>query len=365
MSFEVVIIGAVALGPKVACRLKRLRDDAHVTMIDRDALISYGGCGIPYFISGDVSDARELQSTSFHMVRDAMFFRLAKDVEVLARTEAAAVDRLAKTVRIRNLDTGQERDLPYDKLVLATGSRANRPPIPGVELEGVFTVSDLNEAIKIKEKISSGAIGKAVVIGAGAIGLEMTEALADLWGIETAVLEIQDQILPGVIGPRISGMVRAHLAEHEVNEVFLGEKVLRIEGEGRVERVVTDQRVLDADLVILAAGVRPNSDLARSAGLEVSPRGAVIVNSRFQTSDPDVYAGGDCIENINLVTGKPVYLPSGALANRQGRIIGTNLAGAVEEFDGVVGSFILKCFEINVAAAGLSLDTAKAEGFDA
>ncbi|MFH1136019.1 MAG: FAD-dependent oxidoreductase [Pseudomonadota bacterium] len=365
MSFEVVIIGAVALGPKVACRLKRLRADARVTMIDRDSLISYGGCGIPYFISGDVADAKELQSTSYHMIRDPEFFHLAKDVDVLDRTEALALDRAGKKVRIRDLESGRERDLSYDKLVLAVGSRPNKPPIPGADLEGVFTVSNLNEAVKIKDKISSGSVGRAVVIGAGAIGLEIAEALADLWGIETAIIEIQDQVLPGVIGPQMSQMVKAHLAEHDVSQVFLKEKVLRLEGEGQVERVVTDQRTLDADLVILAVGVHPNSELARAAGLEISPRGAIIVNSRFQTSDPDIYSGGDCIENIHLLTGKPVYFPSGALANRQGRIIGTNLAGAVEEFDGVVGSFILKCFEMNVAAAGLSLPRAKAEGFDA
>lgn len=365
MSLKVVIIGAVALGPKTASRLKRLAGDAQVTMVDRDALVSYGGCGIPYFVSGDVSEAAELQSTSFHMVRDEKFFRQAKGVEVLTRTEALSIDRPARKVLVRNLDSGVETELPYDKLVLATGSRPHRLPIPGADLDGVFTVSDLNEAVAIKARMAAGQVGRAVVIGGGAIGLEMVEALTDLWGVETSLVEFQDQLLPGAVSPTISRMLEHHLEEHEVTGIHLSESVQRIEGNGRVERVVTDRRELEADLVIMAVGVRPNSDLAVRAGLDVSANGAIQVNSRFQTSDPDIYAGGDCVDNLNLITGKRVYYPSGSLANRQGRIIGTNLSGAVEEFDGIVGSFILKAFEVSVAAAGLSLARARAEGFDA
>lgn len=365
MSLNVVIIGAVAAGPKTACRLKRLMPDAKVTMIDRDSLVSYGGCGIPYFVSGDVSEAKELQSTTFHMVRDKHFFKQAKDVDVLTRTEATAIDRSSKEVLIRDLETGSESRLGYDKLVLAAGSSPVRLPIPGADLDGVFTVSDLTGAIKIKERIAAGKVGRAVVIGGGAIGIEMAEAMSDLWGIETALVEIQDQLLPGIVSPVISRMIQEELAEHEVSEIYLGESVLRIEGAEGVEKVITDKRELEADLVIIAAGVRPNSNLAREAGLEITPGGAIEVNSRFQTSDPDIYAGGDCIENLHLITGKKGYFPSGSLANRHGRIIGTNLAGGDEEFDGIVGSFILKAFELNAASSGLSLSRAKAEGFDA
>ncbi|MBU2548689.1 MAG: FAD-dependent oxidoreductase [Proteobacteria bacterium] len=365
MSLNVVIIGAVALGPKTACRLKRLLPEARVALIDRDALISYGGCGIPYYISGDVSEASQLQSTSFHMVRDPHFFRQAKDVEVLARTEALSIDRQAKTVRVRALDTGEERDLPYDKLVLATGSRANRLPVPGADQARVFTVSNLEEAIRIKELIAGGQVERPVVIGGGAIGLEMVEALSDLWGLETTLVEVQDQLLPGIVGPNMARMVKEHLHEHDVADVFLSERVERIEGQGAELRLVTDKRTIETDLIVMAVGVRPNIDLARAAGLEIGPTGAIAVDSRFRTSDPDILAGGDCVETMHLITGCKCYFPSGSLANRQGRIIGTNLAGAVEEFDGVVGSFILKIFDLNAASAGLCLSRARAEGFDA
>ena len=365
MPQKVIIIGAVALGPKTACRLKRLNPDDQVTLIDRDSLVSYGGCGIPYYISGDVSEVSALQSTSFHMVRNEHFFQQAKDVKVLTRGEVQSINRQGKTVRVRDLESGRESDLPYDKLVLATGSRPHRLDIPGADLDRVFTVSNLNEAVRIKELIAGGRIGRAVVIGGGAIGLEMVEALSDLWGVETALVEVQDQLLPGVVSPNLARMIQACLADHEVGAVYLSETVQRIEGEGGVERVVTDKRTIEADLVIMAVGVRPNSDLARAAGLGVSPGGAVEVNARFQTTDPDIYAGGDCIENLHLITGNKIYYPSGSLANRQGRIIGTNLAGGADEFEGIVGSFILKVFDHAAASAGLSLSQAQSAGFDA
>lgn len=364
MAQNIVIIGAVALGPKAACRLKRLEPDAKVTMVDQGDIISYGGCGIPYFISGDVSDPEQLQTTSFHMLRDAKFFRDVKDVDVMTHTRAVSIDRTNKRVLVQDVLTGKEQELPYDKLVLATGSRAGRLPIPGSDLGGVFTVSNMDEAIAIKKDMTGGKVDKAVIIGAGAIGLEMAEALADLWGVETAVVEIADYALPGIISANMAQMVQHHLEENDVS-FFANEKVERIEGDARVKRVVTDKRSLDADLVIMAVGVRPNGDLARASGLEISDNGGIVVNKKFQTSDPDIYAGGDCIEVTNLISGKPGYYPLGSLANRQGRVIGTNLANRDAEIEGAVGSFVLKLFEISVASTGLSLETAKKEGFDA
>jgi NADPH-dependent 2,4-dienoyl-CoA reductase/sulfur reductase-like enzyme/rhodanese-related sulfurtransferase len=346
MPQNIVIIGAVALGPKAACRFKRLEPDSHVTMLDQSNLIAYGGCGIPYLISGDVSDPDQLQSTSFHMLRDEDFFKHAKDIDVMTNTRAVSIDRNKKTVLVQNVLNGDKKTLPYDKLVLATGSKPRRLSIPGDDLHGIFTVSGLNEATAIKQEIAGGKVEKAVIIGAGAIGLEMAEALADLWGIETAVVEIMD------------------MEENEIS-FCLKEKVERFEGENRVKTVVTDKKALNADLVIMAVGVTPNSVLAREADLEVSSAGAIRVNKELQTSDPNIYAGGDCIELNNLITGKPGYWPLGSLANRQGRVIGTNLAGGQAKFEGAVGSFVIKLFETSVASAGLSIETAAKEGFDA
>lgn len=363
---RVVIIGAVALGPKAACRLKRLQQDAEVTMIDQDEYISYGGCGIPYFVSGDISDLRELMSTSYHMVRTPGFFEDAKGVTVRNRTRALAIDRKSKTVRVQDLRSGAEEVIPYDKLVLATGSRPNRLPVPGGDLPEVACVADLHSAAAVKDRISRGEVDRAVIVGAGAIGCEMAEALSDLWGIETTVVEIADQVLPGILDANLARMVRKHMEEKGV-AVRLSETVRGIErrGDGEGLKVFTSGGELDADLVIAAIGVRPNADLAVQAGLAVSPRGAIVVNRRLQTSDPDIYAGGDCIEVPHLVTGKSVVFPQGSLANRQGRVIGTNLAGGHATFNGVVGSFSIKVFDMAVASTGIHLKTALTEGFDA
>jgi len=360
---QVVVIGAVALGPKAACRFKRLRPQGRVIMIDQGERISYGGCGIPYFVSGDVSDPGELQSTSFHMLRDVKFFKEAKDIEVLTGTRALAIDRAGKTVRIRHEASGKEESLPYDRLVLATGSRPVRLPLRGSQLQRVHTVGDLEDGIMIKESLARGEVEKAVIVGAGAIGLEMAEALTDLWGVETTVVEIKNQILPELLSPTLARMAQLHMEEKGVR-FRLSEQVHALEGRERVERVVTGREVLEADMVIMAAGVVPNGELARACGLEVSERGAVKVNDRLQSSDPDIYAGGDCVEVRHLITGEPAYFPSGSLANRQGRVIGTNLAGGDARFEGIVGSFVAKLFDVSVAGSGLSAQAALRKGFD-
>jgi NADPH-dependent 2,4-dienoyl-CoA reductase/sulfur reductase-like enzyme/rhodanese-related sulfurtransferase len=366
-SQRILIVGAVALGPKVACRVKRLRPDYAVTMIDQGEYISYGGCGIPYYISGDLSDIKELMSTSFHMLRTPEFFEGAKDVRVRTRTRALAIDREAKLLRVRDLGSEQDEDLPYDELVLATGSRPRPLPVIGADLPGVMSVANLSAAMAVRDRIAKGQVGRAVIIGAGAIGVEMAEALTDLWGLETTLVEITPQVLPGLLQPGLARMVQKHLRDKDV-ALHLEETVKEIRphagGDASLE-VVTDKTVLPADLVISAVGAVPNSDLARQAGLLVSPTGGIVVNRRLQTSDPRIYAGGDCIDNHHLITGKSIYYPSGSLANRQGRVIGTNLAGGSATFNGIVGSFALKAFDLAVASTGLNLDTARQEGFDA
>ncbi len=366
MSKKIVIIGAVAAGPKAACRLKRLQPDWQVTMVDQDSLISYGGCGIPYYVSGDVSDESELRATSFHVVRDVAFFNNAKDVNVLTRTRALAIDRVQKTVLVENLDTGAKDALPYDSLMLATGARPFDLPIPGAQLDGVFSIADLHKAIEIRKRISQGKVSRAVVIGGGAIGIEMAEAMTDLWGVETVLLELAPQLLPRLVDWPFAAMLKQHLEEKQV-AVFTGESATELidDGQGHVCGVKTGQRTLDADLVIMAVGVRPRSELAREAGLDVAPWGGIKVNQRLQTSDPHIYAAGDCIAVMSLVTGKDTYAPLGSLANREGRIVADNMAGIPSVFKGVCGSFIMKAFERCIASTGITYEAALAEGFDA
>ncbi|MGB3211879.1 MAG: FAD-dependent oxidoreductase [Desulforhopalus sp.] len=365
MGKRIVIIGGVAAGPKAACRLKRLMPDAEVTVIDQDSLISYGGCGIPYYVSGDVADEKELRSTSFHMVRDEFFFEKAKGVKTLTSTRALAVDRKKKTVQLEYLKTGERTEIAYDTLLLATGSQPCLPPIPGNMAEGVFTISDLHKAIAIKEMIAKGKVGKAVVVGGGAIGIEMAEALTDLWGVETAIVEYMDQLLPNIIDWPLAAILEKHLRDNNV-DVFLGEAAEEIlVQDGKACGVRTGKRTLEADLVIMAVGIRPRSQLAVAAGLLVSSSGGIVVNERMQTSDPDIYAAGDCVDITHLVSGKRFVAPFGSMANKEGRVAADNIAGIPSVFKGGVGSFIVKAFELSVGSVGLSLETARTEGFDA
>lgn len=365
MRKKIVVIGGVAAGPKAACRVKRLLQDAEVTIIEQDTLFSYGGCGIPYYVSGDVSDETELRSTSFHMVRNEAFFRDAKGVMVMSGTRAVGIDRRAKTVQVKVLASGQEQDVPYDTLMIATGSKPFVLPIPGAELDGVFTISDLHKAIEIKDRIAKGKVSRAVVIGGGAIGLEMAEAFKDLWGVETSVVEFMPQVLPRIIDMPLATMLCKHMGDNGV-DIFLGEAATEILGEdGKVTGLRTAHRTLEADIVIMAAGVRPRSELAVAAGLATSAIGAIVVNERMQTSDPDIYAAGDCIEVMHLVSGKKFYAPLGSLANKEGRVAADNMAGIPSTFKGAIGSFIMKAFDVCIGATGLSLEMALAEGYDA
>jgi NADPH-dependent 2,4-dienoyl-CoA reductase/sulfur reductase-like enzyme/rhodanese-related sulfurtransferase len=230
----------------------------------------------------------------------------------------------------------------------------------------VFTISDLHKAIEIRKRISQGKVSRAVVIGGGAIGIEMAEALTDLWGIETALLELEPQLLPCVVDWPFAAMLKQHLIEKGV-VVYTGESALNLldDGQGKVAGVKTGLRTLEADLVIMAVGVRPRSELARNAGLDVTPWGGIKVNQRLQTTDPSIYAAGDCIATTSLVTGRDTYAPLGSLANREGRIVADNMAGCPSLFKGVCGSFIMKAFDRCIAATGISYEAARFEGFDA
>lgn len=369
MPRRILIIGAVALGPKAACRARRLDPDADILMIDRDTTISYGGCGIPYFVGGDVSDVFGLCSTSYHAKRDPAFFKGTKRVDVRTGVEALSIDRQARTVRVRNVAdgaAGSEEDLAYDSLVLATGSRPFLPPVPGADLPGVTTISGLNAAVEMKDRLAKGQVGSAVVVGGGAIGLEMAEALTSLWGVQTTVVEFWDQVLPTALCPELAGILRNHLEENGVR-VLAPDKVLKVLGdpETGATGVLTEKHgEIPCDLALFATGARPNGELARAAGLAMGPSGGILVDDLLRTSDPRIFAGGDCCEVRNLVSGGWMHLPLGSLANRMGRIIGTNVTGGAARFPGVVGSFCLKVFDYGAAKAGLTLPQARAAGFD-
>ena len=365
MPKRVVIIGAVALGPKVACRLRRLDPDVEITVIDKDDLISYGGCGIPYYVGGDVNELEDLYSTASHAHRDTEFFRTSKGITILTRVEAIAIDRKTKAVKVRHLQDGREELIGYDKLVIATGSTPVRPPFPGADLPMVKIVSNLHDAEAIKNLLKQGKVGRAVIIGAGAIGIELAEAMTDLWGVATTLIEMADQVLPMALGKTITRIVRRELEEKGVR-LLLSERVIRIgeDPDNGSLLVETYSGTFPCDLVVLSTGIRPNSALAVEAGLAVGRLGGILVDNRLRTSDPDIYTGGDCIEQRHLVSGENVIMPLGSLANRHGRIIGDNIHGRSNLFTGTVGTFAMKVFDLGVCKAGLTFRQAIEAGFD-
>ena len=365
MSEKILVVGGVALGPKAACRCKRLMPDAQITLVDENELISYGGCGIPYYVSGEIQNLDDLRSTPYHTVRDPAFFQAMKGLNVRTRTRALAIDRAAKTLLVKDLNSGKEEKLPYDKLVLATGASPRMPPVEGKDLKNVLSLTRLEAAGAIRAACQEGKVTEAVIVGGGFIGLEAAVALADMWGVKVSVVEMMDQILPGVLSHSLALMAAHDCQAHKV-DVHVSEKVLRIEGtDGAVSAVVTDKRRIPAQMVIFAAGFTPNGGLAKEAGLEVAPFGAIVVDEHMRTSDPAIYAGGDCVCIKNIITGKPGYLPLGSMANRQGRVIGTNLAGGDVTFPGYVGSWAVKLFDMAFCGVGLTVERARKEGYDA
>ncbi len=359
-SMKVVIIGGVAAGPKVASKVVRLMPDAEVTIIEKGEFLSYAGCGLPYYVSGVVKEQAELMSTPVGVVRDPVFFQKVKNVRVINQTEATKVDRSGKRVQVRGRD-GKESWLDYDKLVLATGGVPVVPPLPNVKLEGIFTLHGVHDAEGIKTLLAQDKARDVVIVGGGLIGVEATEALVEK-GCRVTVVEMLPQIL-GMLDWEIAKLVEQHMESHGV-KVLTGTRVESFEGDGKVRCVVTDQGRLSADMVVMAIGVRPNVKLAQEAGLEIGTTGAIKVDQHMCTSDPDIYSAGDCVECVDVLTGKPCYVPLGSTANKQGRVAANSLCGASDTFPGVLGSAVCRVFDYCVARTGLSEAAAGKLGYE-
>ncbi|QXM06863.1 FAD-dependent oxidoreductase [Crassaminicella indica] len=364
MSKKYVVIGGVACGPKAAARLRRLDADAEITIIEKGDILSYGGCGLPYYLSGEVEDLEELWSTPVGVQRDEKFFKNVKNINVLSNTLAEKINRSQKKVEVMDLKTNEKFEIPYDKLVLAVGAVPNKPPIKGIDLNNVFELYHPKDAKKMRGIVEAGKVKEAVIVGGGLIGLEVAEALTKQ-GVKVTVIEMIDKVLPKMLDVEMSMLLMKDMKKNNV-DVLTSTKVLEFEGDsdGNLKAVVTDKGKIDAQLALISVGVRPNIQLAQEAGLEISDNRGIKVNEYFETSDPDIYAGGDCIDNYNLVYNQSLYTPLGDLANIHGRIIANNIHGNKEKFPGTVGTSICKVFDFNVASVGMTEEMAKKKGID-
>lgn len=364
---RVVVVGGVAAGPKVASRIIRMNPEAVVTVIEKGQLLSYAGCGLPYYVSGVVKEQKELMSTPVGVVRDPVFFSKVKSVHVRNATRAVEIDRAGKRLAVESADGAGEREwLPYDKLVLCTGARPVRPALPGVEKRGVHALHEVEDAEGIKSVLAESKAKDVVIVGGGLIGVEMTEALAE-HGCRVTVVEKLGQILT-MLDAHMARLVEKHMESKGVR-VLTGTGVEAILGaagdEGRVGAVRTTSGVLPADLVILSIGVRPNVDLAKAAGLALGKKtGAICVDEHLRTSDPDIYAAGDCVEVRHLLTGQAAFIPLGSTANKQGRVAANAICGIEDRFPGVLGSAVCRVFDFCVARTGLTEREARAAGYD-
>ncbi len=360
---RIVVIGGSAAGPKAAARAKRLAPDAEVTIIQRAPELSMASCGYPYFVGGVFNNRNSLLSTPYGEVRDPNFFVNTKGVLARTETEVTAIDRTARTVSCRDLKSGAVDNVPYDTLIIATGAKPRRPPVPGIDLEGVTTLQSMRDADFLRRIRDEGTIKKAVVIGGGLIGIETCEAL-QLSGIDITVIEMLPQILM-FLDWELAKVLENHVRSKAAN-VITDVKLAGFIGEnGKLTGVKLENGTeLPCELAVLAIGVVPNVELAQTAGLEIGATGGILVNEYMQTTDPDIYAVGDCVELLHRITGKKTRAPFGDLANLEGRVAGENAAlGNSVTFPGTIHTGVCKVFDFNAGSTGLSESRARQEGY--
>lgn len=351
---KILVLGGVAAGTKAAAKLMREDRSNEVLILNKGKDISYAGCGLPYYVGNVIEGREEL------IVNTPEKYQKLTGVKVLTEVEATAVDRASKTVKAVDRKTGEAHTYDYDKLIIAVGASPVKPPIDGMELENVFFMRTPEDAIALRDKIDSGAIKKAVVVGGGYIGLEIAENLLQK-GVRPFVLDMAEHVLPG-FDTEFAEYVENHLAEQKI-PVVTGVKVTAVEGNGKVEKVVTDQRAYKADLVVMSAGIRPNTEFLAETGLQMV-KGTILTDAHGLTSDPDIYAVGDCAMVHHAITGKPAWSPMGSTANIAGRIAARHIAGADANYRGVLGTAVCRLPELNAGRTGLTEAQAKEEGFD-
>ena len=358
---SIVVVGGVAAGPKAAARARRLDPEAKITVFEQGNFLAYAGCALPYYISGQLKRRQELFKSFSGLESATEFFRNVKGIEIRNLSRVTRIDRKRKEIEYRELLTDRLHTERYDVLILATGSSPVIPDIPGRELENIFVLHGINDSEKIKTALANDLAKDIVIVGGGKIGVETAEALT-VSGARVTIVEKQPEILP-FLDREMAALVRKYLEQKGIR-VYTGGVVEKFQGKVKVQSVHMENHVLPADVVILSTGFRPNVELAKKSGLKIGNTGAVAVNEFLQTSDSHIYAAGDCAEVIHSVAGKPIYLPLGSIANRQGRIAGSNAAGLRKKFHPVTGTTVIRVFDYHFAKTGLSEVQALENGFD-
>ncbi len=353
---KVVIIGGVAGGATAAARLRRLDEQAEIVVFERSGYISYANCGLPYYIGGVIEDPEALTLQT----PESFFARFRVDMRT--RHEVTAIHPERKTVSVKNLETGEELEESYDKLLLSPGAHPTQPRLPGVGLEKVFTLRTVEDTFRIKDYITTHRPRSAVLAGGGFIGLELAENLREL-GMEVTIVQRPKQLM-NPFDPDMAAFIHSEVRRHVIR-LALGRTVEGFEErDGGVDVLLKDEAPLHADMVVLAIGVTPDTALAREAGLELGLKGSIVVNDRMETSAPDIYAVGDAVQVKHYVTGQDAVISLAGPANKQGRIAADNICGGDSRYPGSQGSSVIKVFGLTAAATGVNETNAKKAGLD-
>ena len=348
---KTVIIGGVAGGASAAARLRRLNEHDEIIILERGDFISFANCGLPYYIGGEITDKRMLT------LQTPESFRSRFNIDVRIKNEAVKIIPEKHIVQIRRVDSGEVYEEGYDRLILSPGAKPIRPNIKGIDQPHVFTLRNIPDTMKIKSFIENGAPKKAVVVGGGYIGVEMAENLANA-GLEVAVVELADHLI-APLDYDMAADVHQYIQSRGI-KLYLSNGVTEITNRD----VILQKGNIAADMVIMSVGVTPETTLAKECGMAVNGRGSIIVNSRMQTSVPDIYAVGDAVEVKDFVTDASAFIPLAGPANKQGRIAADNISGIPSEYSGTQGSSVLKLFDMTIAATGLNEKRAKETGIE-
>jgi len=354
---KVVIVGGVAVGATAAARIRRLDEKAEIVVFERSGYISYANCGLPYYIGDVITDAEELTLQT----PESFFARFRVNMNV--RHEVTAIHPDRKTVSVKNLETGEEFEESYDKLILSPGAKPTQPRLPGAELDQVFTLRTVEDTLRIKQYIQEKHPKSAVLAGGGFIGLELAENLREL-GMDVTIVQSQPQLMKP-FDPDMAAFLHSQLRTHGVKLALKRAVEGFAEREGGVDVLLRDEPPIHADMAVLAIGVTPDTALAKEAGLDLGIKGSIVVNDRMETSVPDIYAAGDAVQVKHFVTGEDTLIPLAGPANKQGRIIADNICGLDSRYKGSQGSSILKVFDLTAAVTGINAAQAKAAGIDA
>lgn len=354
---HLIIIGAAAAGTKAAAKVRRENKDLKITLFTEEEYVSYSACGIPFYIEGEFDDYKELiEYTPSEFEKDI-------NVKVYTFHRVLKISPESNKISVGNLISGEVFEISYTKLLIATGASPIKADIPGADAKNIFTLRNINDAIAIKKAVKKSKT--AVIIGGGYIGIEILEAFFKQ-GLKTRLIEKQNQIM-SVLDSEIADNLKEMIENERPNSIITSDSVKKFiaNSKGELEKIELESgKIIEADLALIALGVKPNIELAQKAGIQIGETGAIKVNKHMQTNIHNIYAAGDCCEKNHIITNKPVWIPLGSTANKEGRVAGLTLSGEKASFEGVLGSAVTKFFGINISLTGLSEKAAEKQGYD-